>query len=237
MHFTRLRRPQILDGTAGLWCVNAGHCRPKITEGNPSRPASWTTHQPSRWATRRRSRWPTALADLAPDGMDHVLFTNSGSEAVETALKVALAYHRVKGDGSRFRLIGRERGYHGVNFGGISVGGIVTNRKMFGTLLTGVDHMPHTHASRRTPTPSASPSTAASWPTTSSASSRCMTLDRCRRHRRAGRRLHRRADAACRLSQAAARDLRPPRHPADLRRGHHRLRPASARLSARSISA
>ena len=86
-----------------------------------------------------------ALVGIAPEGLNHVLYTNSGSESVETALKVALAYHRVKGDGSRFRLIGRERGYHGVNFGGISVGGIVTNRKMFGTLLTGVDHMPHTH--------------------------------------------------------------------------------------------
>ena len=89
--------------------------------------------------------------------MDHVLFTNSGSESVETALKIALAYHRVKGDGARFRLIGRERGYHGVNFGGISVGGIVTNRKMFGTLLTGVDHMPHTHNLARTPSPRGEP--------------------------------------------------------------------------------
>ncbi|MEM6666345.1 MAG: aspartate aminotransferase family protein, partial [Pseudomonadota bacterium] len=85
------------------------------------------------------------LVDLAPDGFDHAFFTNSGSEAVETALKIAIAYHRAKGDGARFRLIGRERGYHGVNFGGISVGGIVPNRKMFGTLLTGVDHMRHTH--------------------------------------------------------------------------------------------
>ncbi len=85
------------------------------------------------------------LVDIAPEGMNHVLYTNSGSESVDTALKVALAYHRAKGNGSRFRLIGRERGYHGVNFGGISVGGIVANRKMFGTLLTGVDHLPHTH--------------------------------------------------------------------------------------------
>src|SRR5215208_6725732 len=85
------------------------------------------------------------LAQISPEGLDHVFFTNSGSESVETALKIALAYQRVKGQGSRTRLIGRERGYHGVNFGGISVGGIVTNRKMFGTLLTGVDHMPHTH--------------------------------------------------------------------------------------------
>src|SRR5690606_37374789 len=85
------------------------------------------------------------LVDLAPEGMDHVFFTNSGSESVDTALKIALAYQRARGEGSRFRLIGRERGYHGVNFGGISVGGIVSNRKMFGTLLTGVDHLPHRH--------------------------------------------------------------------------------------------
>src|SRR5215208_374175 len=85
------------------------------------------------------------LAQISPEGLDHVFFTNSGSESVETALKIALAYQRVKGEGARTRLIGRERGYHGVNFGGISVGGIVSNRKMFGTLLTGVDHLRHTH--------------------------------------------------------------------------------------------
>src|SRR5262249_22626888 len=85
------------------------------------------------------------LVQLTPHGIDHVFYTNSGSESVETALKMAIAYHRAKGDGSRFRLIGRERGYHGVNFGGISVGGLVANRKMFGTLLTGVDHIRHTH--------------------------------------------------------------------------------------------
>mgnify|MGYP001230632154 CR=1 FL=1 len=81
----------------------------------------------------------------APTGTVHVFYTNSGSESVETALKTALAYHKVRGDAGRTRLIGRERGYHGVNFGGISVGGIVANRKMFGTLLSGVDHLPHTH--------------------------------------------------------------------------------------------
>ena len=85
------------------------------------------------------------LVDIAPDGMDHVFYTNSGSEAVDTALKIALAYHRARGDAARTRLIGRERGYHGVGFGGISVGGIVNNRRHFGTLLAGVDHMPHTH--------------------------------------------------------------------------------------------
>jgi beta-alanine--pyruvate transaminase len=145
MHFTASDGRKILDGTAGLWCVNAGHCRPKITEAIPA---------------GRRAGLRARLPDGPPEGVragqppdrhrarrawTTCFFTNSGSESVETALKMALAYHRVKGDGSRTRLIGRERGYHGVNFGGISVGGIVTNRKMFGTLLTGVDHMPHTH--------------------------------------------------------------------------------------------
>ena len=105
-----------------------------------------------------------------------MFFTNSGSESVETALKIALAYHRAKGEGARIRLIGRERGYHGVNFGGISVGGIVTNRKMFGTLLTGVDHMPpHPRPGKQRLHAAASPSMAPSSPTSSSASSRCTT--------------------------------------------------------------
>jgi len=135
----------VLDGTAGLWCVNAGHARPKIVEAI-ARQAGELDYAPAfQMGHPKAFELANRLVDLAPDGLDHVLFTNSGSESVETALKVALAYHRVKGEGSRTRLIGRERAYHGVNFGGISVGGIVTNRKMFGTLLTGVDHMPHTH--------------------------------------------------------------------------------------------
>jgi len=136
---------QILDGTAGLWCVNAGHCRPKITEAISEQAGELDYAPAFQLGHPKAFELANRLVDIAPEGLDHVLFTNSGSESVETALKVALAYHRVKGNGSRFRLIGRERGYHGVNFGGISVGGIVTNRKMFGTLLTGVDHMPHTH--------------------------------------------------------------------------------------------
>ncbi|MEX0404851.1 aspartate aminotransferase family protein [Aquibium sp. LZ166] len=145
MHYTTTDGRKILDGTAGLWCVNAGHCRPKITEaiahqaGELDYAPAFQMGHPIVFELANR------LVDVAPEGMDHVFFTNSGSESVETALKIALAYQRVKGEGSRTRLIGRERGYHGVNFGGISVGGIVTNRKMFGTLLTGVDHMPHTH--------------------------------------------------------------------------------------------
>jgi len=145
MHYTTSDGRQVLDGTAGLWCVNAGHARPKIVEAI-ARQAGELDYAPAfQMGHPKAFELANRLVDLAPDGLDHVLFTNSGSESVETALKVALAYHRVKGEGSRTRLIGRERAYHGVNFGGISVGGIVTNRKMFGSLLTGVDHMPHTH--------------------------------------------------------------------------------------------
>jgi len=145
MHYTSSDGRQILDGTAGLWCVNAGHCRPKITEAIARQAAELDYAPAFQMGHPIVFELANRLVDVAPEGMDHVFFTNSGSESVDTALKIALAYQRVKGGGSRTRLIGRERGYHGVNFGGISVGGIVTNRKMFGTLLTGVDHMPHTH--------------------------------------------------------------------------------------------
>ncbi|WP_354066469.1 aspartate aminotransferase family protein [Devosia sp. 2618] len=145
MHYTTSDGRQVLDGTAGLWCVNAGHARPKIVEAIAKQAAELDYAPAFQMGHPKAFELANRLVDIAPKGLDHVLFTNSGSESVETALKVALAYHRVKGDGSRTRLIGRERAYHGVNFGGISVGGIVTNRKMFGTLLTGVDHMPHTH--------------------------------------------------------------------------------------------
>jgi len=145
MHFTSSDGREILDGTAGLWCVNAGHCRPKITEAIRQQAGELDYAPAFQMGHPKAFELANRLIDIAPDHMGHVLFTNSGSESVDTALKVALAYHRAKGDGSRFRLIGRERGYHGVNFGGISVGGIVANRKMFGTLLTGVDHLPHTH--------------------------------------------------------------------------------------------
>jgi beta-alanine--pyruvate transaminase len=145
MHYTTADGRQVLDGTAGLWCVNAGHARPKIVEAIANQAAELDYAPAFQMGHPKAFELANRLVDIAPQGLDHVLFTNSGSESVETALKVALAYHRVKGEGSRTRLIGRERAYHGVNFGGISVGGIVSNRKMFGTLLTGVDHMPHTH--------------------------------------------------------------------------------------------
>jgi len=145
MHYTTVDGRQVLDATSGLWCVNAGHCRPKIVEAIQQQAAELDYAPAFQMGHPKAFELANALVAISPKGLEHVLYTNSGSESVETALKVALAYHRVKGDGGRFRLIGRERGYHGVNFGGISVGGIVTNRKMFGTLLTGVDHMPHTH--------------------------------------------------------------------------------------------
>ncbi|MBK5928315.1 aspartate aminotransferase family protein [Rhodobaculum claviforme] len=145
MHYTTSDGRQILDGTAGLWCCNAGHKRPRIVEAIQTQAAELDYAPAFQMGHPRAFELANRLVDLAPDTMAHAFFVNSGSEAVETALKIAIAYHRARGDGARTRLIGRERGYHGVNFGGISVGGIVNNRKMFGTLLAGVDHLPHTH--------------------------------------------------------------------------------------------
>ena len=136
---------KVLDGTAGLWCCNAGHSRPKIVEAIQKQITELDYAPAFQMGHPKAFELASRLTQLTPAGMDHIFFTNSGSEAVESALKIALGYHRARGEGSRFRLIGRERGYHGTNFGGMSVGGIVSNRKMFGTLLTGVDHIRHTH--------------------------------------------------------------------------------------------
>jgi beta-alanine--pyruvate transaminase len=145
MHYTSHDGRSILDSTAGLWCVNAGHCRPKISEAI-ARQASTMDYAPAfNMAHPQAFELASRVARMLPDGLDHVFFSNSGSEAVDTALKIALAYHRVRGEGQRIRLIGRERGYHGVGFGGISVGGIGNNRKQWGAMLPGVDHLPHTH--------------------------------------------------------------------------------------------
>lgn len=145
MHYTTSDGRQVLDGTAGLWCCNAGHCRPKITEAIQKQAAELDYAPAFQMGHPVAFELANRIIEIAPRGIEHVFYTNSGSESVETALKLAIAYHRAKGDASRTRLIGRERGYHGVNFGGISVGGIVNNRRHFGTLLAGVDHLPHTH--------------------------------------------------------------------------------------------
>ncbi len=145
MYYTTADGRKVLDGTAGLWCVNAGHKSPRIVEAIQRQVEELDYAPAFQMGHPKAFELAARLVNLAPEGLNHVMFTNSGSESVETALKVAIAYHRARGEGSRFRLIGRERGYHGVNFGGISVGGIVPNRKMFGTLLTGVDHIRHTH--------------------------------------------------------------------------------------------
>ena len=145
MFYTTSDGRQVLDGTAGLWCCNAGHKRPRIVEAIQKQAAELDYAPAFQMGHPKAFELANRLVDMAPDGMDHAFFVNSGSEAVETALKIAIAYHRARGDAARTRLIGRERGYHGVNFGGISVGGIVNNRRHFGAMLSGVDHLPHTH--------------------------------------------------------------------------------------------
>jgi beta-alanine--pyruvate transaminase len=145
MHYETIDGRSVLDATAGLWCCNAGHNRAPIVEAI-SRQAAELDYAPAfQFSHPKAFELANRIAAMAPGDLDHVFFCNSGSEAVDTALKVALAYHALRGQASRTRLIGRERGYHGVGFGGISIGGISPNRKMFGSLLTGVDHLPHTY--------------------------------------------------------------------------------------------
>jgi len=145
MHYTTVEGRKVLDGTAGLWCVNAGHGRREIMEAVRDQVGRLDYAPAFQMGHPAVFEFAARLTNLLGADFDHVFFTNSGSESVDTALKMAIAYHRVRGEGTRTRLIGRERGYHGVGFGGISVGGIVANRKTFGSLLTGVDHLPHTH--------------------------------------------------------------------------------------------
>ena len=145
MHYWDDHGRPVLDAAAGLWCVNAGHGRQRIVQAIQQQAGEMDFAPPFQMSHPKAFELARRLAQIAPAGMNKVFFTNSGSEAVDTALKMALAYHRVRGEASRTRLIGRERGYHGVNFGGISVGGMVANRKMFGAMLAGVDHIRHTH--------------------------------------------------------------------------------------------
>ena len=145
MHYFTAEGREILDGTAGLWCCNAGHNRPSIVAAIQKQAAELDFSPSFQFAHPQAFAVASRIAALAPGDLDHVFFTNSGSEADDTALKIALAYHNVRGHASRTRLIGRERGYNGVGFGGISVGGMVNNRKHFGSLLAGVDHLPATY--------------------------------------------------------------------------------------------
>ncbi|MXP64829.1 aspartate aminotransferase family protein [Roseomonas sp. M0104] len=136
---------EVLDGTSGLWCCNAGHGRKEITEAIQKQAAVMDFAPTFQLGHPIAFEAAARVAEVTPEGLDRVFFTNSGSESADTALKIALAYHRARGESQRVRLIGRERGYHGVGFGGMSVGGIGGNRKQFGAMLPYVDHLPHTH--------------------------------------------------------------------------------------------
>ena len=231
MHYTSLDNRKILDGTAGLWCVQR---RPRPQEdrrggARPGRPHGFRAHLPDgpplafKLASRLTTCWPaTSTTCSSPTPARSRSTPRSRSPSPITACS---------GQGTRQRLIGRERGYHGVGFGGISVGGIVSNRKFFGSLLNGVDHLPHTHNLEENAFCKGQPELGRPSRRRARAHRHAARrLDHRRRHRRAGRRLDRRADPAQGLPAEAARDLRQARHPADLRRGHHRLRPPRRQL-------
>jgi beta-alanine--pyruvate transaminase len=146
VHYYTPEGREVLDGTAGLWCVNAGHGRPEIAEAIKRQADEMDFAPTFQMGHPIAFEAAAALAEFLPERIDRVFFTNSGSEAADTALKMALAYHRARGEGQRVRLVGRERGYHGCGFGGMSVGGIVANRRQFGAQLPFVDHLPHTHS-------------------------------------------------------------------------------------------
>ena len=146
MHYYTPEGRSIIDAAAGLWCCNAGHNRAPIVAAIQRQAAELDLTPTFQFGHPLVFQLASRLAAMAPADLDHVFFANSGSEAADTALKIAIAYHNVRGQASRTRLIGRERGYHGVGFGGISVGGMVNNRKHFGALLAGVDHLPATYS-------------------------------------------------------------------------------------------
>ena len=143
VYYTTLSGARVIDAMATLWCVNAGHCRPKIVEAIRAQAGVLDFASNFSLGNPLAFKAADAVARIAPAGMGHVFFTNSGSEAVDTALKIALGYHRLRGEASRMRFVGREKGYHGVNLAGVAVGGVPANRKAFGNLIA-VDHLPHT---------------------------------------------------------------------------------------------
>jgi beta-alanine--pyruvate transaminase len=145
MNYFKSDGTAVVDGTAGLWCSNAGHCRQPIVEAIQAQAAELDFAPTFQFSHPKTFEVASRLVAMAPDGIDYAFFCNSGSEAADSALKMALAYHRLNGEASRTRFIGRSRGYHGTGFGGISVGGISPNRKFYGTMLPGVDHLPDTY--------------------------------------------------------------------------------------------
>ena len=201
---------KILDGTSGLWCVNAGHCRPKIVQAVQRQVAEMDFAPTFNMGHPVAFEFAERLAQIAPPGFSRVFFTNSGSESADTALKIALAYHRARGEAGRYRLIGRERGYHGVDFGGMAVGGITTNRKMFGPGVAGVDHIRHTHDLARNAFSKGQPQAWRGVRRRAGAALRAARpVDHRRGDRRAGGRLGRRAGAAARATwSACARSAR-----------------------------
>jgi beta-alanine--pyruvate transaminase len=147
--FTTIEGEKVLDAAATLWCVNAGHCRREISAAVQRQIETLDYASSFQMGHPLAFQLASRLAEMAPAGLNRVFFTNSGSESVDTALKIALAYHKARGEGGRTRFIGRERGYHGIGFGGMSVGGLANNRRAFGVMLPGVDHLPHTHDLKR----------------------------------------------------------------------------------------
>ncbi len=145
MYYYTSDNKKILDAVAGLWAVNAGHCRKRIVDAVKNQVEEMDYALGFQMSHPKAFELSNRLSELMPGDLDHVFFTNSGSEAVDTALKIALAYHQANGNGQKIRFIGRERGYHGSGFGGTSVGGMVANRTQFSNLLNGIDHLPHTH--------------------------------------------------------------------------------------------
>ena len=218
MHYMTADGREILDGTAGLWCCNAGHGHEKIVAAIKAQAERMDFAPTFQLGHPAAFELANRLVDLAPGDLDHVFFTNSGSESADTALKIALGYHYVRGKGSKTRLIGRERGYHGTNFGGTSVGGIVKNRMFYGGLLSGVDHIRHTHDLEHQAFSRGEPEWGAHLADDlerSGGAARPLHHRRGDRGTRGG--LHRRSRAAQGLPASAPRNLRQARHPAHLR--------------------
>ena len=165
MHYFKPDGTKVIDATSGLFCVNAGHCREPIVKAIQEMAAKLDYSPAFQYGHPKVFELASRLSLLAPGDLDYAFFSNSGSEAVDTALKIALGYHKARGEGARTRFIGRERGYHGIGFGGISVGGMVANRKQFGNMLTGVDHLQRPTTAPSRPSPRASRNGARTWPT------------------------------------------------------------------------